>query len=80
MYFCNTTDKGGGYFLSPPAQNSGTTGRIYKIQTACDRSGFFFRAKLNVVHFGVADDVTGQVKVQMIDDFEYLDLLGSRAV
>ena len=36
-YFHNRTDRGGGFFAPP--QNSGTTGEIYKIQMAFDRSG-----------------------------------------
>ena len=40
-YFYNTTDRGGAIFCPPPPQNSGTTGRIYKIQAALDISGKF---------------------------------------
>ena len=29
-FYTNATDRGGGYFLPPPLQNSGTTRRIYK--------------------------------------------------
>ena len=38
------------------------------------------RGKANVVDLGVTDDVTGQVKVKMFDDLEYLVLSRTRAV
>ena len=39
-----------------------------------------YRRKPNVVDFGASDDVTGQIKVEMFDDFEYLVLSRTRAV
>ena len=38
------------------------------------------RQKHNVVDFGATDDVTGQVKVKMFNDLEYLVLSRTRAV
>ena len=45
-YFYNTSDREGGLCFAPPPHNSGTTGRIYKIQTACDRSRKFVERNL----------------------------------
>ena len=42
--------RGGGLF--PPPQNSGATGRIYKLQTAFDRSGKCVRANLMLLTSG----------------------------
>ena len=61
----------GGLFLPPPPENSGTAGPIDKIQTAFDRSGNF-SGKPNVVDLGVTDNVTGQIKVKIVDDLAYL--------
>ena len=80
-YFYNTTDTGGGYFLPPPPlselmnywtdlQNSNSVPQIWRI---C-------RWKPNIVDLGVSDDVTGQAKVKMFDDLEYLVLWRTRAV
>ena len=51
-----------------PPDIPGTTGSIYKIQTAFHRPGFF-RGKPSVVDFGITADSKGQVKVKMLDDF-----------
>ena len=57
-YFYNATGRGGGYFL--PHRNSGTTGRIYKIQTAFDRSGEFVEVNLMLLTSGSL--MTSQVR------------------
>ena len=61
-------------------QNSGTTGQIYKIRTAFDRSGKFVGKKRNIADLGVTDDVTGQVNAKMFDDSAYLVLSRTTAV
>ena len=66
-------------FLPRPPQNSGTTGRIYKIQMVLDRSGEFVEVNL-ILLTSVTDDVTGQVKVKKFDDLESLALSRTRAV
>ena len=53
------TGGGGGIFCSPP-QNSGTTGRICKLQAAFDRSGKFVEGNLMLLTSG--SPMTSQVR------------------
>ena len=57
-YFYNATDRGRAIFCPP--QNSGTTGQIYKIPTAYDRSGKFVEGNLMLLTPGSL--MTSQVR------------------
>ena len=57
-YFHNTTDRGA--IFAPPPQNSGTTGPIYKIQTAFDRYGKFVTENLILLTLG--STMTSQIR------------------
>ena len=78
VYFHKTTEREGGYFCHS-TQISGTTGRIYKIQMALDRSGKYFKGYPILLTSGT-DDVTGPVKVKMFNDLPYLALSQIMAV
>ena len=65
--------------MPPLSQNPGTIGRIYKMQMAFDRSGEFVEGNL-MLWTVVTDDFTGQVKVKMFDDLDYLVLSRTRVV
>ena len=58
---------GGGGAISSPPLISETTGLILKIQAAFESPGKNCRGKANFIDFGVTSDVTGQVKVKMLD-------------
>ena len=46
-------------------------GRLKKTQTAFDRYGKNYRKKSMLLTSGFTDDVTGQFKVNMFDDFSF---------
>ena len=78
-HFHNTTDRGGRGIFCPPSelrnywsdlQNSNSVRLIWKT----------YRRKPNDVDLRVTDDVTGQVKVKMLDDLAYLVLSRTTAV
>ena len=60
--------------MPPLPKISRTTWGIYKIQMAFDRPRKFYRWKHNFVDLVVTDDVTGQVKVKMVDELSNLVL------